>query len=104
MSLYDINNPNLVPYSSAGVDQEVKPDFFSVSQALSLANDVLENVNITVVGEICKAPSASSAAVYFPIKDENSSMPCMIWQNVYKQMDIDFKVGSKIEVTGKFGL
>ncbi len=78
---------------------------FSVSSALSLAKDALESINITILGEVSEVnQKVGYKAVYFTIKDDNSSLPCMIWVSRYSKLGINLKVGALVSVTGRFSL
>ena len=77
----------------------------SVSHALNLAKGALEAINVTILGEVSEVNNkAGYKAVYFTIKDDNSSLPCMIWLSRYSALGIDLKVGALVHVTGRFSL
>jgi exodeoxyribonuclease VII large subunit len=77
----------------------------SVSSALQLAKRALEDVSIKITGEVSEVSNKPGyKAVYFTIKDELSSLPCMIWNNKYKACGVELRVGAVVEITGRFSL
>ncbi|MDO4182935.1 MAG: exodeoxyribonuclease VII large subunit [Coriobacteriia bacterium] len=86
------------------VEQE-KPPALSVSAAMQLAKGALENVSIRLVGEVSEVSNKPGyKAVYFTVKDQAASLPCMMWQNRYKSSGVDMRVGQLVELTGRFTL
>ena len=78
---------------------------FSVSAALNLAKKALEGIVVRIIGEVSEVSiKAGYKAVYFSIKDEKSSLPCMMWNNRYAECDVDLRVGMLVELTGRFSL
>lgn len=77
----------------------------SVSAALSIAKRQLEDITVRVVGEVSEvSANARYKAVYFTVKDEKSSLPCMIWNNRYASCGFELQVGALVEMTGRFTL
>ncbi len=77
----------------------------SVSAAMALAKSALESVTITLVGEVSEvANKPGYKAVYFSVKDENATMPCMMWMNKYHAAGIELAVGQLVQMTGRFTL
>lgn len=77
----------------------------SVSDALLLAKKALESCVVRIIGEVSEVSIKKGyKAVYFSIKDEKSSMPCMMWNNRYAECDVDLRVGMLVELTGRFSL
>lgn len=77
----------------------------SVSAAMQLAKGALEGVTVRLVGEISELNNkAGYKAVYFTVKDEKSSLPCMMWLNRYKAAGVQMFVGQLVELTGRFTL
>lgn len=77
----------------------------SVSAALGIAKRQLEDVAVRVVGEVSEvSANPRYKAVYFTVKDEKASLPCMIWSNRYASCGFDLQVGSLVEMTGRFTL
>lgn len=77
----------------------------SVSDALSLAKDQLENIVVKIIGEVSElSVKPGYKAAYFTIKDKESSLPCMMWMNRFKSSGIEIDVGSLVEVAGRFSI
>lgn len=77
----------------------------SVSAALSQVKNTLETFTLKVVGEVSELnDKAGYKAVYFTLKDSRASLPCMMWVNRYKDAGVQLRVGSLVEVTGRFTL
>lgn len=84
-------------------DIEQKP--LSVSAAMGLAKSALEQITITLIGEVSEVSNkAGYKAVYFSVKDEKSTMPCMMWMNKFKAAGLDLRVGALVQMTGRFTL
>ncbi len=77
----------------------------SVSQALSIAKGALEGITVKVLGEISELSNKPGyKAVYFSIKDDRSTLPCMMWMNRYNASGVELSVGSLVELSGRFTL
>lgn len=77
----------------------------SVSAAMALAKGALESVTVRMVGEISELSNkAGYKAVYFTIKDQSASLPCMMWNNRYQASGVHLAIGSLVEITGRFTL
>lgn len=77
----------------------------SVSQAMQIAKRQLEDITVRVIGEVSEHSANSRyKAVYFTIKDENSSLPCMMWKNRFDASGTQIAIGSLVELTGRFTL
>lgn len=80
-------------------------DALSVSAAMALAKSALEGVTVRMVGEISELSNkAGYKAVYFTIKDQSASLPCMMWNNRYQASGVSLSVGALVEITGRFTL
>ena len=65
-------------------EEEVAPAL-SVSAAMGLAKNALEEVVVRLVGEVSEVNDKPGyKAVYFTVKDEKASLPCMMWMNRYQ--------------------
>ena len=73
---------------------------------MALAKAQLEQCGtVTIVGEVSEVSiKAGYKAVYFTVKDDRSSLPCMMWMNRYHATGIVLNVGSLVEMTGRFTL
>ncbi len=77
----------------------------SVSAAVALAKGALEGIAVRLIGEVSELSNKPGyKAVYFTVKDEQASLPCMIWNNRYQALDIDLSIGMLVELTGRFTL
>ena len=78
---------------------------FSVSQAMNMAKGALESIVVRIVGEVSEVSvKPGYKAAYFTIKDSAASLPCMMWNNRYRDSGVQLAVGNLVEVTGKFTL
>ena len=83
--------------------EESKKDALTVSQALRAAKTSLESFVVTVEGEVSEFNhKAGYKAVYFTVKDEHASMPCMMWANRFASAGVNVQVGSLVRMTGRF--
>lgn len=72
---------------------------------MALAKGALEQVTITLVGEVSEVSNKPGyKAVYFSVKDENATMPCMMWMNRFNAAGVDLKVGALVQMSGRFTL
>lgn len=77
----------------------------SVSQALSLVKDSLEQISATIVGEISElSDKPGYKAVYFTLSDASSALPCLMWRNVYQRSGVELRKGMLVEASGVFSL
>ena len=75
----------------------------SVSAASAMANSIMEEHTFRIVGEVSELSNKSGyKAVYFTIKDEKATLPCMMWNNQFKASGVVLELGAKVVVTGKF--
>ncbi len=83
----------------------LKSKVFSVSESISIANELLQEIKLSVLGEVSElTDSRGYRAVYFSLKDERSVLPCLMWRNIYDYQDIELKEGMLVELSGKFSL
>lgn len=77
----------------------------SVSAAMARAKGALESFTVKLIGEVSEVNNKPGyKAVYFSVKDEKSSLPCMMWLNRYSASGVDMRVGMLVELTGRFTL
>ena len=87
------------------MEQHAATEPLTVSAAMALAKGALESITVTLVGEVSEVSNKPGyKAVYFSVKDENASMPCMMWMNKYHQTGVDLTVGQLVQMTGRFTL
>lgn len=85
----------------AGESQQRAP--LSVSQAVTIAKSILSEHAFKIVGEVSELSNKPGyKAVYFTIKDEKASLPCLMWKNRFQATGINLTLGARVEVTGKF--
>ena len=85
-------------------EEEAAPAL-SVSAAMGLAKNALEEVVVRLVGEVSEVNDKPGyKAVYFTVKDEKASLPCMMWMNRYQVSGVALSVGALVELTGRFSL
>jgi exodeoxyribonuclease VII large subunit len=77
----------------------------SVSEALAQAKSALESFMVRLVGEVSEVNDKPGyKAVYFTVKDDRSSLPCMMWLNRYQDCGLRLRVGMLVELVGRFTL
>lgn len=86
-------------------DRQEGQSALSVSAAMALAKGALEGVTVRMVGEVSELSNkAGYKAVYFTIKDQSASLPCMMWNNRFQASGVRLSIGCLVEVTGRFTL
>lgn len=95
------NAGSATPTTAGNAGAEV----LSVSAAMALAKNALESWTVRLVGEVSEVSNKPGyKAVYFTIKDQRASLPCMMWINRYQASGIELSVGQLVELTGRFTL
>jgi len=61
-------------------------------------------MHIMVEGEIAQATYASSGHLYFTIKDDNSTLKCVMWRSSVKKLKFDLRQGEHIVIEGSIGV
>ena len=90
---------------SAGGKAKAESEPLTVSGAMALAKGALENVTVKLVGEVSEVSNkAGYKAVYFTVKDQKASLPCMMWLNRDRACGVELDVGALVELTGRFTL
>ncbi|HET6498234.1 MAG TPA: exodeoxyribonuclease VII large subunit [Coriobacteriia bacterium] len=75
----------------------------SVSEAMSLARNVLETVCLRVVGEVSEvADKPGYRAAYFTLSDGEAAMPCLMWRESYAASGVTLACGMLVELSGNF--
>lgn len=75
----------------------------SVSSALQLAKGALEQIRVTIVGEVSEFNDKPGyKAAYFTIADKQSSLSCIMWRDKYLASGIELKAGMLLELSGYF--
>jgi exodeoxyribonuclease VII large subunit len=77
----------------------------SVSEALALARVSLEQIAVTIVGEVSElSDKPGYKAIYFTLTDASSALPCLMWRNVQQRTGVELRRGMLVEATGVFSL
>lgn len=78
----------------------------SVSELNIQIKHILEEtfLSVYVEGEISNLTLHTSGHIYFSLKDEQSSISCVMFRSNAQNIDIELKEGSKIEVIGELSL
>jgi len=75
----------------------------SVSDAMRLAKGALERIQVRVLGEVSECTvKPGYKAVYFTLRDEYATLPCLMWRDAYTASGLDIRPGMLVEVTGCF--
>ncbi len=74
----------------------------SVSDYISVINELLSRINLKVLGEVCEMKTASSGHVYLSLKDEQTGdvINCAIWSSVYRMCGVKIENGMKVILSG----
>ncbi|MEG0026716.1 MAG: exodeoxyribonuclease VII large subunit [Raoultibacter sp.] len=85
--------------------QQASQEPLTVSAAMALAKKALESASVRLIGEVSELSNKPGyKAVYFTVKDAGASLPCMMWVNRYDAQGVVLRVGSLVELTGRFTL
>jgi exodeoxyribonuclease VII large subunit len=83
---------------------EADESHWSVSQLVSRVSRAVKDAfpeTITVLGEISNFTRASSGHLYFSLKDENASIPCVMWRSTARRLKFDPADGLEVVASGK---
>lgn len=77
-------------------------DPISVSDYISIVNELLLRVNVKIIGEVSESKIATSGHVYFSLKDEESGdlISCALWSSIYRMCGVRIENGMKVIITG----
>jgi len=75
--------------------------YYSVSQLNTQIKSILENtfLNISVQGEISNLTYHNSGHIYFSIKDEKSTLSCVMFRSNARNLKFTLKVGQKVNLS-----
>lgn len=96
---------SLTGTSSTVASSDSTENVLSVTQAVKTADAALGALPpLVVLGEVSgfRGPHGPRGHCYFQIKDESSSMECIIWGGVYGASPYELRNGLKMRFTGKF--
>ncbi len=72
----------------------------SVSEAVGLAKSALEQIPVTVIGEVTQFKTFK--AVYFTLSDGTAALDCIMWPGPYEAAGVPLAPGMLVEVSGRF--
>ncbi len=74
----------------------------SVSDYISILNQLISRVNLKVIGEVSGVKMASSGHVYFSLKDSKTGdiINCAIWRSIYNMCGIKIEEGMEVVLSG----
>lgn len=85
--------------SEPSVSQDISPNAMTVSDFLKITDNALKNFgNAIVVGEISEL--SNYRHLYFKIKDEFSSVDCVMWYSAVQSLSFKPEIGMKVEIIG----
>lgn len=86
--------------------QAVEPDareVLNVSQLNDRIASVVQNMpalnGVRCIGEVIDLHQ-NGTALYFTLTDGDAELPCMIWANRYREMDVDLEDGTEVILEG----
>lgn len=85
--------------SKSSISQDISPNAMTVSDFLKITDNALKNFgNAIVVGEISEL--GNYRHLYFKIKDEFSSVDCVMWYSAVQALSFKPEIGMKVEIIG----
>lgn len=85
--------------SKSSISQDISPNAMTVSDFLKITDNALKNFgNAIVVGEISEL--SNYRHLYFKIKDEFSSVDCVMWYSAVQALSFKPDIGMKVEIIG----
>lgn len=85
--------------SKSSISQDISPNAMIVSDFLKITDNALKNFgNAIVVGEISEL--SNYRHLYFKIKDEFSSVDCVMWYSAVQALSFKPEIGMKVEIIG----
>lgn len=85
--------------SKSSISQDISPNAMTVSDFLKITDNALKNFgNAIVVGEISEL--SNYRHLYFKIKDEFSSVDCVMWYSAVQPLSFKPEIGMKVEIIG----
>ena len=84
-------------------EQQQEETAYSVTQAMNAAKRGLEQICLTVVGEVSEFNDKPGyKAAYFTIRDDKCAMPCLMWRDRYRASGVTLRAGMLVQLTGNF--
>ena len=85
--------------SKSSISQDISPNAMTVSDFIKITDNALKNFgNAIVVGEISEL--SNYRHLYFKIKDEFSSVDCVMWYSAVQPLSFKPEIGMKVEIIG----
>ena len=85
--------------SKSSISQDISSNAMTVSDFLKITDNALKNFgNAIVVGEISEL--GNYRHLYFKIKDEFSSVDCVMWYSAVQALSFKPEIGMKVEIIG----
>ena len=85
--------------SKSSISLDISPKAMTVSDFLKITDNALKNFgNAIVVGEISEL--SNYRHLYFKIKDEFSSVDCVMWYSAVQALSFKPEIGMKVEIIG----
>ena len=85
--------------SKSSISQDISLNAMTVSDFLKITDNALKNFgNAIVVGEISEL--SNYRHLYFKIKDEFSSVDCVMWYSAVQALSFKPEIGMKVEIIG----
>ena len=85
--------------SKSSISQDISSNAMTVSDFLKITDNALKNFgNAIVVGEISEL--SNYRHLYFKIKDEFSSVDCVMWYSAVQALSFKPEIGMKVEIIG----
>ena len=85
--------------SKSSISQDISPNAMTVSDFIKITDNALKNFgNAIVVGEISEL--SNYRHLYFKIKDEFSSVDCVMWYSAVQALSFKPEIGMKVEIIG----
>ncbi|GAB4275293.1 MAG: exodeoxyribonuclease VII large subunit [Coriobacteriia bacterium] len=73
----------------------------SVSQVVARAKAALEEIKVSVVGEVSELTDRPGyKAVYFTLTDGEAVLPCLMWRSEFERAGVSLSVGAMVEAYG----
>ena len=92
-------------FEGAPTEEAKGPEVLSVKQALALAKGRLEQVRVTVEGEVSEVSDKPGyKAVYFTLTDEDAALSCLMWKGEYAKCGVQLRQGMLVQISGSFTL
>lgn len=79
----------------------IQNNIFNISEYIEFINNILGECTVKITGEVGFVKKSSAGHVYFSLKDENSTLDCVIWNYQYKMCGINIEEGMQLLAIGE---